>query len=208
MNRSAAREEIQRLLGGRSDLSADINSGFQLEQIELEKRRPLPWFLESERSSIFTSSGEERVPVPSDFLAEVEDDALWYIDAEGNETVLDKMFADEARVLYPDPGEPIAYNLQGNYFRLFPTPDDAYQLKLVYYQKGDVLSTDVENVWLLHEPNLLIARVGLRVARARQFDERIIQNFADMVQAYTRNYENNLEAREHANQRYVMGGAD
>lgn len=175
MTRDEAVAIIQEQLGFRSDLSTNIITNLKLAQTMLEKGPTKPWFLVSEDSYIRTTSAEQRLPLPSDFLQETDDAVLRYVPdtATDGEVELVKDSYDQLRVRYFDPdtgvtetGEPEAYALLGEYFRIFPTPDDDYLIRQVYYKTDTVLSTNVENGWLKHCPYLIIGKAGAQIASA------------------------------------------
>jgi hypothetical protein len=221
MLKSEAIATIKRRLGFRSDQDSNITFELQQAQIRLEKGillpngrgTFLPWFLVSEISDATTTAGEERVPVPSDFLAEYEDSALFYYDgtaADGERWLeLAKDAEDFLRAQKLPTGAPQAYSLSGGYFRLAPVPDDVYTLKIIYYAKGATISSslDEEPIWLLEAADMLIAEAGRRMAIPLR-DTMAKDDFEkDLARETARLYARN-EERIHDNRRYVMGGAD
>ena len=210
MTRDEAVVQIQRLLGLRTDLTSEIIGALKDEQVELESRPILPWFLISEISSISTVSGEERVQVPTDFIREVDGDALYRYDSSGPTwTALVKDDVEYLRGYYAGAtGAPKAYALEGKYFRLFPTPDDSYTLKLVYYKEDSKLDTNIENNWLKYAPALLIGGAGLRVAEYIR-DKDAISIFQAMQADAFRRLDIEDTARDMANRNtlFIAGGA-
>lgn len=212
MDRDSARARIQQTLGFRTDKTTEIISALQEAQVILERSAVLPWFLQTEVASISTVNGEERVPIPSDFLREWEEDPLWYFVAGtgGDDDAWTELAKEDLAFLrdaYPGSGKPIAYALDVKYFRIFPTPDAIYTLKMVYYKTDTVLSTNVENQWLKYFPYLMIGEAGrlfspgLRDKDATaQFSRWAAEGRAQML------IEN--EARIHSTRRYIMGGVD
>lgn len=170
MTRDEAVALIARRLGNRTDLDSSIVSEMQLAQMELEEDSELrPWWLLSEMASTTTADEEMRILLPDDFLAEYENGALWLYtataDSDKRWTGLDKKFLDDAIQTYDDePGEPEVYARAGNYFRVFPLPDDEYTVKMLYYKKGTELTTDITNVWLTHAADLLMGKTGMAMA--------------------------------------------
>ena len=212
MDRDTARTRIQQALAFRTDKEAEIISALQDAQVVLEREAVLPWFLQSEVSSITTVIGEERIPIPSDFLREWEEDPLWYFVAGtgGDDDAWTELAKEDLAFLrkaYPGSGAPIAYALDVKYFRIFPTPDAVYPLKMVYYKADAVLSSNVENQWLKYFPYLMIGEAGRLFAPAlrdkdatTQFTRWAAEGRAQML------VEN--EARIHSSRRYIMGGVD
>jgi hypothetical protein len=176
MTRDDAVEIIQQQLGFRTDLSSTIVTNLQLAQTVLESGPTKPWFLISEDNYITTDVDEQRIVLPSDFLQETDQAVLRYVPDDltaSAEVDLKKDDYDALRKAYLDTdtgtieeGAPEAYALLGEYFRIFPTPDDVYTLHMVYYKSDTVLDTDVTNGWLTHAPYLLIGKAGWQVAMA------------------------------------------
>lgn len=179
MTRDEAVALIQEQLGFRSDLSTNIITNLKFAQQTLEKGPTKPWFLISEDSFADLTSGEQRLALPTDFLQETDQAVLRYVpdDAEtiADEIDLVKDDYDTLRKNYEvkassdadsATGAPEAYALLGDYFRIFPTPDDDYRVRMIYYASDTVLSSNVENDWLKHVPLLLIGKAGKQIASA------------------------------------------
>lgn len=212
MNRDAAVAVMQRGLGFRSDLANVCIAALQEAQRELEQRPELPWFLISEYTYRDTVADEERIALPTGYIRGVEDDQLWYYnesatDEEDVWTALRKGDVQYLRRAYPGTGTPKAYAELGAYFRIFPTPDDTYRLKHLFYQKDDVLDSNIENKWLANVPDLLIGAAGQKVADDLHNAEAVTL-FAKREQRGMALLSNLSEAREHANQSYLMGDPD
>src|SRR5689334_20945854 len=159
---------IQQVLGFRTSLQSTIISNLQFVQIQLESEPEKPWFMISEDSFTSTSALEERIAVPDDFLQEVEETVLKYVpdDTTAEEVDLVKEDYDTLRANYRGsvPGPPEAYALVGNYFRIFPTPDDTYTIRMIYYQKQAALVSNIENGWTKYVPYLIAGEAGAIVA--------------------------------------------
>jgi len=215
MNRGELVTEIRNKLGYNTGLSASIITlAIDNAQRELEETPELPWFLESEMSSISTESGEERVPVPSDFLMETNENLLYYYDATASQpwVPLYKKDAPLLRNTYKDStaatGAPQAFTLQGKYFRIFPTPDAIYTLKMVYYGREAVLTSDSStNNWSVEVPYALVGKAGLSIAMNNR-DKGAIAIFDSLFKAAMTSLRVRSEAREHAGQTYQRGGED
>ena len=213
MTRSEAIARVHLHLGFRSNLDTEIIDALQDAQVTLEEDEFLPWFLLVEVASISTVADEERVPTPADFIRESEETALWFYDAAADEderwNELEKADIDTLRNVYQDKtGEPEAYALDQRYFRIKPIPDAIYTLKLgSYYAQDTVLSSDVENNWLKHVPDLMIGRAGMKLASASR-DQVAYQEFERMASRGMATLIKQNTAREMANRRLVMGGED
>lgn len=215
MNRAAAVASIQRLLGMRSDLEAEIILALQDAQVDLEAEPELPWFLVSEVSSITTTAAESRVPLPTDFIREAEEEeggGLFLFDSTADEDAqwvqLEKVNLKELRIAYQSSdGEPEAYALDDQYFRLGPIPDDTYTLKMVFYQKDDLLDTNIENKWLAKAPELILGIAGRKMAEAIR-DAGALQTFANMEARGRKRLEDFAVARQEEGRTRQMGGKD
>lgn len=207
MMRDEAVTLIQRRIGFRSDKADVIVKHMKDAQTRLEETQPLPWFLITEKASATTTAGEERCGLPSDFLAAYENEHLYYLDADGKWVALCKIDAQHGRLTYTEPGPPEAYALDDEYFRLFPTPDDSYGLRLVYYGQDQVLDSNIENKWLKHAPFSIIGLAGEAISQDLR-DRRAMEFFQNLIVQDRLRLHGFQEAREHTNQRYVMGGED
>jgi hypothetical protein len=207
---------VQEKLGYRSDLKDSIIRNMKLAQSQLELGPTKPWFLLSEDSTTTLTPEESRVGLPDDFLCETEDAALIYVpdDVDEEEWILGKRDYDTLLKTYkgvvlPSVARPPRYYaLRGDYFIIFPKPDAAYTLKMVYYKRGESLDTNIENVWLKQCPYLLMGKAGLLVSPGLR-DLNATNTFNSWeregrLAMYTRN-----EDREHAGRDdYQMGGAE
>jgi hypothetical protein len=216
MTRDEAVVIIQQTLGFRSDLGDAIIRNLKLAQTNLELGPTLPWFLLSEESQTTTSADSHRVQIPDDFLREAEGSALIYRpdDSDEDELILGKRDYDWLLKEYPsvyetdDVRTPKYYALRGEYFMVFPKPDAEYILRMVYFKRDDVLSTDVENGWLLHAPLLLMGEAGLLLAPGLR-DGNATQTFSQWRAAGRSALFTANEDREHANRDdYQMGGEE
>jgi hypothetical protein len=205
MLRDTAVNLIARRLGNRTDLNDSIIAELQFVQELLENREYLPWFLLSELASTSTVADEERLALPSDFLMEYEQGALWYYSAssETKWTPLVKRPIEDLKGAFDSSGAPQYYALANGYFRLGPVPDAVYNIKMLYYKRDEGLDTNIENNWLKYAPALMVAMTGVQVATYIQ-NERMIQVFAAALQRAEVEFYNALEARKHANMDYQM----
>lgn len=170
MTRDEAVAMIKLQLGFRSNQDENIVLCLKLAQEQLELQPIKPWFLVSEDSYKRLTADEPRLILPSDFLQEIEDGTLYYVpdDSEGpdDHVLLEKDDYDVLKANFKGvvSGAPQAYSLLGSYFRIFPIPDDVYMVRMVYYKKDTVLSTNVENGWLKNTPLLLMGKAGQMIA--------------------------------------------
>lgn len=220
MTRDDAVVEIQNLLGFTTILQEPIQRELFHAQNRLENGPIRPWFLKEDRTYTFTIPGESRVLLPVDaleFLDEDEDSALWYAPDSGTqdrEIVKDDLdflvknqanFAgvDEDSDVIPQ-GIPQFYALSGNYFRLFPTPDLAYKIRMVYFKKDTPLNSNIENKWMKYAPWLVIGEAG-SVLSVSARDKVAQAEFTRLRTTGAITLNTQTEARLHANRNYVMG---
>lgn len=206
MTRDDAVTRIQRILGFRTDKATEIQDSLKDTQVELEGSPFLPWFLLTEVSTASTANAEERVGLPTGFLREYEEDALYYFNSDDEFVLLVKDDISFLRGSYPGEGEPKAYALDDEYYRIFPTPDAVYKLKQIFYKADAVLSSNVENLWLKHAHDLMIGEAGLKQTPLLNPESRV--EFTRLSNKGFQRLLNNTEARMHAHRRYVMGGAN
>lgn len=209
MTRDEAVALIKITLGFRTIGDSDIVLFMKLAQVTLENGPIKPWFLRSELASITTDVSAQRVRVPTDFIHEAEDAVLEYVpdDAEEEVVPLTKGFMDELNYTFraTDAGAPQAYALDGEYFRMYPLPDAAYTIRMVYYQKDTVLNTDVENKWLKYVPLLLIGEAGQLYAPALG-NKNALATFKQWRSDGWLQLQAQNEERAHVNMRYQIGG--
>ena len=205
------RDEVVRLLGfrleSREDLAERIHAEMDFVQTTiLEEHEWLPWFLESELAEASTTVGEWRVPVPEDFLIEMEPASLWIVDAEGVRHELIKKDMDVATRIAPGTGLPKYYSLQGDYFYFAPVPDAAYPLQMLYYAQDTRMSlANVETKWLKYAADLVIACVGREVAEKHIQNDALAASFANDIGPAWARLLNKQQARIEINQSRSMG---
>lgn len=170
MDRDTAVSRLQRRLGFRTDLEAAIIDELQQAQIEHEEEflASPPWFLLEEISSASTVAGEERLPVPENFLQECEQGTLWVYDSSEDDPWIElpKGFYENLKAYYTTQERPKRYSLVGPYFRLHPTPDKVYTIRLLYYKRDATLTSNIENQWLKYAPGVLMYSAGIAIAAA------------------------------------------
>lgn len=197
---------VAQRIGNRTDLTSRmITELLLLQETKLEQNSWLPWFLETEMEQAALTVGEERLALPSDFLEEIEDQALWLYDtaAEVKMASLSKMGYDAMLAKYPGDGRPAAYSIGNQYFHLRPVADAAYIIKTRYMAKDALLDTNIENKWLKYASDLVIAELGAVMARHVQNGNLVALYEADAEKAWSRLYAKHV-AREEINGSRVM----
>ena len=130
---------------------------------------------------------------------------LTIINDDLKEIELRKSDYDAMKKRWPSTTEKIPqhYDLLGSYFRLRPVPDKIYTIKMTYYQKAALLTTNIENLWLQHASDLLIARAGIKIAGMYiRNQEALAMMMAEEQKAVRRLLVAN-QAREDANRNYT-----
>ena len=208
-------DEIVTLIKARCVRSADTNAdaAILLELLSAQRRLEagphLPWFLVSPYNEHQADPDAEIVPVPADFLREVDDDALWYYDANAEDSwiPLTKEDYDFIKELYPIGAEvPKMYALVGGNFRVRPVPTLATQYRMMYYRKDVVPAVGVTNLWSTYAPDLLMCEAGQMYAGFNLRDALAEAKFKEGALIARKQLMTETQARADANREYIMGG--
>lgn len=169
MTRDEAVSIIADRLGKRTGLTNQIIAEMKLAQTRLEHKGFLPWFLRVKYDATFDTSP---IYMQDGFLREIEDiPMIAYTDDEGT---IHEVTKDYYSVLVQATangdldatGPPEHYAMRdATFIHLFPVPDKAYSGTTNYYQAAAALTTDIENLWLQHAPEVLICEAGIRIAK-------------------------------------------
>lgn len=207
---------IKQGLGFRSDLDAEIVTQMRFQQEEiLEQGATLPWFLLSAVASLATVADTETIALPSDFLLEYEEAALWFFDTtqvdDEQWVVMSKTFIDEtktsATATWTDSDVKPTYSIVNKLIYLSPIPDAVFALRIIYYAQDTQLTSNITNLWLTHAADLLIAKTGLALAEDIENDKAALK-FENRLQRADARLGAENEVRQHTQMRYVMGGMD
>lgn len=184
MDRNTAIARIQRGLGFRTDLVEEIASAMQEQQRLLEMGKTFPKFLLQEDQTLNLLTGDPSIAFPERFLQVSEEDGLSYFDADGRRISIPRRPFAEAQATYEtyEPQGPLAYSLRANSFYFWPVPDQDYTISLSFYQGAELLTTNIENAWLLHNPDVLIAAAGISIATDLR-DASAVQLFTALYNA-------------------------
>jgi hypothetical protein len=196
-------------LGKRTDLDTYIKTEMQLAQKALEAGPLLPWFLIPTDQYTTLVAGEKRLTLPTGFLREYEDGAVWRLDTDCNFHKIEKTHVDVLREVDSDAVEadekPAYYQLAGSFFHFAPTPEVDTTILLLFYAAAADLSADTDtNVWLDNAPEVLICKTGMRMAQWLRSTELFAMFQAQYVEAmqgldrantarYMENFEVNLQ---------------
>jgi len=142
-----------------------------------------PWFLLSQAETAYTVAGESRIQLPPNFIDEYEDGALWVRATTADEwTELVKEELDDLEKKYGSVAStawdmPVAYAITSQEWRLFPVPDQAYQLRtFVYRGVADMADTD-SSVWTTDGLQLVVASLGEICAKFYLYNAALGQTF-------------------------------
>lgn len=184
MDRNTAIARIQRGLGFRTDLVEEIASAMREQQRLLEMGKTFPKFLLQEDQTLALVAGNQSVAFPTRFLQVSEEDGLSYINSSGKRVIVPRRPFAEAQEIYGtyDPQGPLAYSLRASSFHFWPVPDENYTITYSFYQGGEVLDTNIENSWLLHNPDVLIGAAGISIATDLR-DASAVQTFTALYNA-------------------------
>lgn len=210
--------EVQKVLGYRTDKETEITSLFTFMQKEAEQRPVLPWFLRTDDTSLVTVAHQDFIDLPTGFLRADDTDAL-YVYFTGDltdepmwvpvEKDSPKYLRTAIQQLVPTTaeGRPQGYSELADKFRLFPTPDKVYPMRMIYYKEDAVPATGQENKWLKHLPYLLIGAVGTRVA-ASSHNDRALKVFMGFAAESDGKINSLNTSHEMSGSRPVAGGPD
>lgn len=200
---------LQARLGNRTDLADMIILEMQFAQSTILEGTGAftPWFLATEMTNTNTVAGEERVELPTDFLAEIEEQSLWLYDVTSDSpyTELHKRGYDTSLLRYQTQAIPRQYSIEGNYLLLRPIPDVEYNIRWRYYAKEPVLSTNIENKWLIEASDLFLAEVGNIMAGVHLQNDKLAMAFQQAAGIARQRLYTFHEARKHVNRTYGMG---
>lgn len=211
MDRDSAIVAIKGRLKRSSDssLDASIISEMQIIQTDLEKSPTLPWFLVQSDLPLSVSAGVETVTVPTGFLREVESDnggGLWLLTTDSEWIEIPKDDLAIIRAKWPSgTARPIRYALSNETLFLRPIADVGYSLRMNAYIEDDILSSNIENKWLKHAPEIVIAMTTAKIAGTYTHDK--VAEAKALADAATARglLDNETEARLHSNRSYSMG---
>lgn len=194
-------------LGDRDDMAARAVSEMQYtQQYILEANSWLPWFLEADAVGLATEVGIRSVPLPVDFLREIEAARPYLILADGN-YFLEKEEPNQALSYLPGSGQPQYYSMHATELRLYPLPDAVYSIGWRYYAKSAPIHTATTEVpWLQYAGDLVAAIVGHALATKHIRDDKAAAAFGqDAASAWQRLLAMNENQRE-TNLERAMGG--
>lgn len=172
MLRSVAVKRINDGLGFRPDghsLEAKIILRLQEAQRDLERGKTLPRFLLEEDFQDTLEAGDHTIPLPAGFIR-MSDENRPHFTPVGSSLptfLVRKLYTDAVLSNLRETAEttaPEIYVIRKTTIDFITTADVDYNLTFSYYKSGDVLDSDIENVWLANAPEWLIGEAGERIA--------------------------------------------
>lgn len=218
MLRDTAVDLIMKRLGNSTDLTLRDDIIVEMAQAQatvLEGDVFHPWFLVSEEASNSTNIGDERVPLPVNFVALWNGLGLYRYDATLDDPYVEMVRDDwdDIKSYFNYADKPTHWDIGGEYLLMRPVADAEYPLRLWYIAKGESLegtygdAANIENVWLKHASDWLIGETGLVIAEQYlQHREAALLRWASQAsRGRERIRLKNVEMEETLKQR-IMGG--
>lgn len=175
MTRNEAIALVQQGLGFRTDLQEAIILAMQEAQRRLEMGRTKPWFLVEEDAELAITAAVQSYDFPTGgFLGFAEDEEPYYTasGATGKTYLAIRDRVDASKAYNgATTGAPRVLAIRKASFYIEPVPDTSYTVYYSYYKPADVLTADIENVWLANVPELLYNLAGIIVAEDVQDQE-------------------------------------
>lgn len=181
MIRSIAVQRVQAGLGFTTALADQIILRMQEEQRDLERGKTLPSFLLVEDATLSLVAATSSVNLPTDFLRRSHNLPRYTPTGETTSTTIPWREKDEALEIFQakDPAGPQVAVLRTSTILFYPVADTTYTITWDYFAQDDLLTSDIENLWLANAPELIISGAGLRIAKDKR-DKDAATYFADM----------------------------
>lgn len=182
MFRDVAIARVQAGLGFTTSLSDHIALRMQEEQRDLERGKTLPRFLLLEDETLTLAQGTTDVALPTNFLRRSEFSLRYTPTSETKSKVIPWKRFDEAYEAIEEDSDaagPKVAIFRTDSIRFLPEADVAYSITWTYYRKDDLLTSNIENLWLANAPELIIGGAGLRIAKDKR-DAGAMALFGDM----------------------------
>lgn len=169
MFRDVAVTRIQDGLGFATRQTEKIILRLQEAQRDLEKGKTLPKFLLRESQALVLASGTNSVALPAGFLR-IDDDNPPYFFASATSSPtfvsMKRNYREALEANYSDsPSGPQVAVIRNSVIDFIVTADQTYNMVWGYYKAADLLTTNIENVWLANASEWLIGEAGSRIAR-------------------------------------------
>lgn len=179
MTRDEAVRRIDATLGWKAaghGKTADIVLRLQEAQRDLEKGKTLPRFLVQEDQTLTLPVGAHDVALPTGFLRADDDNPLFYVADDSHlrhyltqyRYYRDAVKAVESSQRPDQPAQttdaPSVYVIRKSTVDFITFADREYVLSWSYYKRADLLTSNIENLWLANVPELVIGEAGMRIA--------------------------------------------
>lgn len=217
MDRAAAVELIKQNTGFRQNNDDIIIAALKNSQeilsyggvlTEAGYSTEVPWFLRFEDQTLPIVAGDTSVPLPEGFIREIDDEGPWFPDTSitGEPPVyLQKASPGASRRTFTGTTSgPQTYQIGVEDLLFWPAASEAMTLHWTYYKKDVVLSSNIENKWLLHVPSLLIGHAGQGIAAAFRDTEAVKEFVRLKLEGQKQLLTQNMN-REFANRRTAFG---
>lgn len=168
MNRTAAVTRIQDGLGFASRQEAKIVLRLQEAQRELEMGKTFPKFLLQQLQPLTLVINTDTVALPTRFLRVDDSVKPFYVKAGSTSPTYIPIVRDyyDARIYYAATVDtsPKVMVIRKADVHFINQADANYTIYWNYYKGAELLTTDIENEWLLNAPEWLIGEAGWRMA--------------------------------------------
>lgn len=175
MDRAAAIADIKRGLGYRQTQETTIIAKLQEAQRLLELGRTLPNFLLVFNTPITVTADNEVIALPTGFIRFHDDYQMYYLNSDNAKVFVPRKNYSEAYFAYVGSGaaddsaqlddatdgypKAVVIPNKTNGI-LIPKPTVSFTMYLTAYIKDEVLDANVQNLWLLNAPDVLIGLAG------------------------------------------------
>ena len=215
MTRDEAVTQITDILGfnSSSTVVTKAQNALMFVQNELEHDAELPYFLKEEVTNLTCTASNERMATPAGFIRIWDEDALYVQELNSDPVTWVPLDKDEPRYLRVNTQEdgeaqPTSYAWPGqSEFMLFPTPDQVYTFRLIYYKADAVLSSNITNKGLTHLPYLMIGKAGVILAASLR-DQGALSIFTTFIQNELPKLNSLTTDRDQSGRKLVVGGPD
>lgn len=159
---------------------AEIN----LAQSRLERDPSVDWWFLLKRVSLPLAAGSSDLVLPADYLRLAEQSVPVLYQKDG--TALGKLArAYQEDAIFYDTDHPAYYVLENDTFKVYPTPNQDFDVSIQYVQKdlelSDLLPT---NLWMDFAYTLLMNKAGIALAQGIQNKDALGNFSADFAAAY------------------------
>lgn len=157
----------------------------QEAQRDLEKGKTLPKFLLLEDQTLSLVANTSTVALPIGFLRVDDDAPIRYTPSTSARPVFlkKKFYVDAKEANSQDVVQPVApsvYVVRNTVIDFITLANQTYTLTWNYYKAAEVLTSNIENLWLANASEWLIGDAGMRIARDAR-DEVAYALFEEMA---------------------------